>query len=139
MRQRGKRPRGGSIVAGHSGSERRRAYLRRYALRLDGFVSVAAPLGGGEVVTRPLRFLGHRLLLNYSTSAAGSVKVEIQDSEGKPLPGFTLADAPEVYGDSIEQAVPWKDGSDLAKLAGQVIRLGFVIRDADLFAFRFVQ
>ena len=63
----------------------------------------------------------------------------IETSKGKPLPGFTLADAPEVYGDFIEQAVPWKGGADVAELAGKVIRLRFVIRDADLFSFQFVQ
>ncbi len=132
-------PRELSVYVTESTMQERPAYLRRYTLRLDGFVSVAAPLSGGEVVTRPFRFNGRRLLLNYSTSAAGSVRVEIQDSEGKPLPGFTLADAPEVYGDSIEQAVPWKGGADVAELAGKVIRLRFVIRDADLFSFQFVQ
>jgi hypothetical protein len=132
-------PRELSVYVTESTMQDRPASLRRYTLRLDGFVSVAAPLSGGEVVTRRFRFLGRRLLLNYSSSAAGSMRVEIQDSEGKPLPGFTLADAPEVYGDSIEQAVPWKDGSDLAGLAGQVIRLRFVLRDADLFAFQFAE
>jgi len=33
----------------------------------------------------------------------------------------------------------WKDGSDLAKLAGLAIRLRIVLRDADLFAFRFAE
>lgn len=67
------------------------------------------------------------------------MRVEVQDSEGKPLADFTLADATEVYCDCVEQAVPWKDGSELAALAGQVIRLRFVLRDADLFAFRFAE
>jgi hypothetical protein len=34
--------------------------------------------------------------------------------------------------------VPWKQGSDVSKLAGQPIRLRFVMREADLYAFRFV-
>jgi len=132
-------PRELSVYVTESTMQERPAYLRRYTLRLDGFVSVAAPLSGGEVVTKPFRFTGRRLLMNYSTSAAGSVRVEAQDAEGRPLPGFTLADAPEIYGDSIEQAVPWKGGADVAELAGKVIRLRFVIRDADLFSFQFVQ
>jgi hypothetical protein len=49
--------------------------LRRYAYRMDGFVSVQAPLSGGEVVTRPLVFEGEQLVFNVSTSAAGSVRV----------------------------------------------------------------
>ena len=132
-------PRELSVFVTESTMQERPAYLRRYTLRLDGFVSASAPLSGGEVVTKPLRFSGRRLLLNYSTSAAGSVRIEIQNADGKPLPGFTLTDAPEIYGDALEQTVPWKDGSDLATLAGKPIRLRFVLSDADLFAFRFAE
>src|SRR5204862_2423504 len=42
--------------------------LRRHTLRIDGFVSVHAPLGGGELVTKPLTFTGGQLLMNYSTA-----------------------------------------------------------------------
>jgi hypothetical protein len=129
-------PRELSVYVTESTMQDRPAYLRRYALRLDGFVSVAAPLGG-ELITRPLRFHGGRLMLNYSTSAAGSVRVEVQDAEGQPIPGFTLADAPEIYGDALEQTVPWKESSDLRSLADRTIRLRFALKDADLFAFRF--
>jgi hypothetical protein len=132
-------PRELSVYVTESTMQDRPAYLRRYTLRLDGFVSVTAPLGGGEVVTKPFRFRGRRLLLNYSTSAAGSVRVEFQDATGRPIAGFTLAEAPEIYGDAVEQPAPWKDGADLATLAGKPVRLRFVLNDADLFAFRFAE
>ena len=35
--------------------------LRRYTIRVDGFVSVAAPLSGGELLTKPLVFDGSSL------------------------------------------------------------------------------
>ncbi|MEQ9410298.1 MAG: hypothetical protein RIK87_21355 [Fuerstiella sp.] len=35
--------------------------LRRYTLRLDGFVSVEATAAGGELITKPLRFRGRNL------------------------------------------------------------------------------
>lgn len=111
--------------------------LRRYTLRIDGFVSVNAPLAGGEVRTKPLLFNGNELVINFSTSAAGSIRIEAQDAEGQPLPGYTLDDAPEIFGDSLERVVPWKDGRNLASLSGMPIRLRFVLRDADLFALRF--
>ena len=112
------------------------AYLRRYAIRIDGFVSVAAPLSGGELLTRPLVFEGARLELNYSTSAAGSVRVEIQDAVGHPIPGFTLADNAELYGDSLRQTVHWKS-ADVGALSGKPVRLRFELRDADLYSFQF--
>ena len=111
--------------------------VRRYTIRLDGFVSVNAPMSGGEVVTKPFVFAGGELSLNFSTSAAGGVQVEIQDASGRPLPGFALADCSTVFGDSIDRPVTWKNGRDVSRLAGRPVRLKFVLRDADLFAFRF--
>ena len=112
--------------------------FRRYTLRIDGFVSLAAPLSGGELLTTPLKFEGNRLSLNLSTSAAGSVRVEIQDAKGGPIPGFTLAEAHELYGDSLDLAAAWKDRkTDVGALAGKPVRLRFVVRDADLFSYRF--
>jgi len=113
------------------------ARLRRHAIRVDGFVSVQAPLAGGEMLTRPLTFTGSRLMLNYSTSAAGSVQVEIQDAKGQPVPGFSLAESEALYGDSLAQAALWKGNPDLATLAGQPVRLRFVLSDADLYSLRF--
>jgi hypothetical protein len=111
--------------------------VQRGTLRLDGFVSIHAGYGGGELVTKPLRFEGRGLVLNYATSAAGSVRVEIQDRRGKPIPGFELEDCEEIYGDEIERAVVWKGGADVGALAGKPVRLRFHLKDADLFALRF--
>ncbi|MBM3794722.1 MAG: hypothetical protein FJW31_11775 [Acidobacteria bacterium] len=83
--------------------QERTAYLRRYTIRVDGFVSITAPLSGGEVLTKPVRFRGRRLLFNYSTSAAGSIRVQLEDPSGHAYEGFSLADAAELYGDSLAQ------------------------------------
>ncbi len=112
-------------------------HIRRLTLRPDGFVSVQAPYAGGELITRPVRFSGKRLWLNFSTSAVGSLQVEIQDAKGKPLAGFSLQDCPLIYGDELDRPVRWQSGPDLGKLAGTPIRLRFLMRDADLYAFRF--
>ncbi|MCB1088542.1 MAG: hypothetical protein KDM63_16010, partial [Verrucomicrobiae bacterium] len=61
------------------------SHLMRYSMRLDGFCSAQADYNGGELVTKPLTFSGSRLSLNFSTSAAGGIRVEIQDADGKPL------------------------------------------------------
>ena len=112
--------------------------LRRYTYRPDGFVSVRAPLAGGEMTTRLIRFTGSRLVLNYSTSAAGSIRVEIQDEAGNPIPGYSLQDCPELFGDSVEQAVAWKDAKDPGSLSGTTLRLRFLLKDADLYAIQFL-
>ncbi len=111
--------------------------LRRYTLRLDGFVSAQASFAGGELMTRPLVFSGNRLRLNFSTSAAGSIQVEIQDESGKPIPGYELESCPEIFGDAIDREVTWKGGPDVGSLAGKPIRIRFRLKDADLYAFQF--
>ncbi|MCB1229433.1 MAG: hypothetical protein KDN19_04165 [Verrucomicrobiae bacterium] len=113
------------------------AHLRRYSMRLDGFASARAEYEGGELLTKPLTFSGNQLALNFSTSAAGGIRLEIQDAEGKPIPGFSLDDSVEQIGNEIERIVTWKGGSDVSSLAGKPVRLHFVMKDADLFALRF--
>jgi len=79
------------------------------------------------------------LLLNASTSAAGSIRCEIRDEAGIAIPGFTLAACKPLYGDDIELTVVWTGGVELKALAGRTISLHFELKDADLFAYRFGQ
>lgn len=111
--------------------------IRRYTLRTDGFVSVNGGFKGGEFTTRPLIFSGSSLELNYATSAVGSLKVEIQNADGHAIPGFGLDDFPEKFGDEIDGKVSWNGGGDVSSLAGKPVRLRFLLKDADIYAFKF--
>ena len=114
--------------------------IRRATLRTDGFVAVEGRYtGGGEFTTRPIQFGGRRLELNYRTSGGGSMKVELQDAAGKPIPGFSLADCSEIFGDKIDGVIRWKGGDDLSSWSGKPVRLRVQLRDAELFAFRFAR
>lgn len=110
---------------------------RRYTIRLDGFTSLNAPLAGGEFTSKPLIFAGSRLSVNYATSAAGSLRVELQDASGAAIPSFSLEDCLEHYGDSVDQRIAWKSGSDVSALAGKPVRLRFVLADGDVYSFKF--
>jgi hypothetical protein len=112
------------------------AHLRRYTLRLDGFASLHTGYDRGEILTKPLRFEGSQLLLNFATSAAGGIRVEIQDTSGTPLPGFSLADCTELIGNEINRPVSWR-GGNLPDLAKQSVRLRFEMKDAELYALQF--
>jgi len=112
-------------------------HVRRGVLRLDGIVSVNAPYEGGELVTKPITFSGRTLVVNYATSAAGSLRVELQDANGQPLPGFSLKDSLELFGDSVRQTITWDSNPDLKRLAGTPVRLRFVMKDADLYSYQF--
>lgn len=126
-------------------------------MRLDGFVSLSAPLHStdlrvsawpGEVITKPLRFEGSRLELNVQTSGGGSVLVELQDgATGAALPNFTLGDCVPMIVDSVNATVIWnpkwdgKPNADVSALqnhpAGVRVRLQMV--GARLFALQFVK
>ena len=112
---------------------------RRYVLRTDGFVSLRGGARGGELLTRPLRFTGGDLHVNYSTSAAGSLRAELRDAGNKPLPGYRLRDCEPLVGDHIERVIRWKGARSAAAVADRTVRLRFALQDADLYALRFGQ
>lgn len=113
------------------------ARFRRLSLPLDRFASLQAGSSGGEVITKLFTFEGSALRLNCSTSAGGSVQVEIQDRSGAPVPGFELERCHQVIGDGFELAVDWEGEPALARLAGTPVRLRLALVDADVYAFRF--
>ena len=113
------------------------AYLRRYVFRTDGLAALHGPYAGGAMVTRPIKFAGDALELNFATSAAGSIWVEIQDVDGRPIEGYSKADCDTVIGNEISRVVTWKGQSDVASLAGRPVRLRFELEDADLYSVRF--
>ena len=82
-------------------------------------------------------FNGSRLILNYSTSAVGRIRVEMQDPEGTPIPGFEEISCDEIYGDEISRIVSWGKNPDVSALSGRPVRLRFLLKDADLYSFRF--
>jgi hypothetical protein len=110
--------------------------LRRFTYRLDGFVSLRAGSKGGEAVTKPIQFTGDQLFVNGKTNSTGRLRVEIQDRSGKVIEGYSLADCQPFTGDELDKAISWKTG-DLKQLAGQPIRLRFVLEDGDLFSYQF--
>ncbi len=112
--------------------------LRRYTLRLDGFVSINGTMKGGQFLTKPFQFTGSKLTMNFATSAAGSVRVSIRDYDGNSLDGYSLDDCPEHFGDTIDRVVTWKNGSDVSALAGKTVRLRFELKDADLYSIQFI-
>jgi len=113
------------------------AHLHRYSLRIDGFASIHASYEGGEMLTRPFYFSGDTLFLNFSTSAAGFIKVEILNAQSEVFEGFELENSKETIGNEIEKAVTWNGNPDLLQLTDQPVRLRFVMKDADLYSLRF--
>jgi hypothetical protein len=111
--------------------------LRRLSLRPWGFAGVNAGGAGGELLTHPFTFEGRELRINFSTSAVGSVSIEVQTADGQAVPGRAVGDMQPIYGDRLDATVTWSNGSDVSALAGRPVRLRVVLKDADLFALRF--
>jgi hypothetical protein len=125
-----------SIYASHENAQPTK-HLRRYTLRLDGFASINAPYSGGEMITKPLTFTGKELHINFATSAAGYIKVELLDMDGNKIMGFESVNSTEIIGNEIDRIVTWHGNPDLNNLNNKPIRLRFVMRDAELYSIRF--
>ena len=108
----------------------------RYALRTDGFTSLAAGVDEGSFLTKPLLRGGGGLELNLSTSAAGFFRLEVCDLSGAPLPGFTFEDFGEFYGDRIAFRPQW-GGRGLETLPPGPFRLRARLRECDLYSLAF--
>jgi len=113
------------------------AHIKRYSLRIDGFASLSASYIPGQVITKPFVFSGKELEINYATSAAGEIRVEIQDESGNPIAGFTMQDAQSIIGNEIKRVVSWNGNENIGKLSSKPIRLRINMKDADLYALKF--
>lgn len=110
---------------------------QRYTLRTDGFISIHAGSETGRMTTRPFIFTGRTLSLNAATSAAGILRVELQDEQGRASPGLAFADCDGLIGDGIAHTIAWKGNPDVAAWAGRPVRLCFEMNEADLYSLRF--
>ena len=119
---------------GPHGSHDRTPGIGMATIRKEGFVSLRGPKGGGVVCTRTIRWPGGRLLVNCDAKD-GELKVRVSDGKRKPVEGYGYDDCAAFTGDSTAQEVTWKE-KRIGDLAGQVIRLEFFLRKADLYTFR---
>lgn len=113
------------------------SHLHRYSLRLDGLASLHADYDQGDMITRPLKFKGSSLKINFGTSAAGYILVELLDEKGIPIPGFSFENCIPVIGNEIDRQVMWKTDNSLKNLENKIIRIHFRMKDADLYSLRF--
>jgi len=110
--------------------------LHRYTLRIDGLSSLYSGYKGGEVITKPFIFTGKDLSMNYSTSAAGGIRVEIQDSTGVVHEGFSTENCIEAIGNYIDGKIKWKEHQNIKKLSGKPVKLRILLKDANLYSFQ---
>ena len=115
-------------------SRERKAGIGLATIRKEGFISVHGPRGGGVVCTRQIKWPGGKLIVN-ADAREGELQVRVSGSKRKPLPGFDYADGQPFTGDSVAHEIKWKEKS-LDSLRGQIVRLEFFLKNADLYSFR---
>ena len=107
-------------------------------LRLDGFIAMDAGEEEGTLLTKPFRCEGEELVIN-AAARGGYVAVAVLDETGQHIgdyfTGFKKIDCALFDGDSVRHKVTWRDNTSLASLKGQVIRLKFYLRSAQLYSF----
>lgn len=101
----------------------------RYTLRRDGFASLSAGSRTRVLTTKPLIFTGDTLLLNFSTSARGSLYAVITDADGRSL------ESGELFGDRTDRPVDF--GGRLCDFAEKPVTLRFTMTECDLFSMQF--
>jgi hypothetical protein len=108
-------------------------------LRKEGYASIEndGRTAVGVLETKPIRFRGRRLFVNADASR-GSVRVELCDASGKPLPGFHAGGAKPLTADNLGHVVEWGGTMDVSALAGKAIVVKFYLqKGAKLYSYRF--
>ncbi len=118
-----------SVYATENYYERTPGRIRRFVYRVDGFVALHGGAAGGQVTTKPLRYKGNRLLLNYEVGSAGSLTVEVLDEAG-----LVIGKSEPLHGDGIDSAVSWQQKPELSE---GVVQLRFRMLNADVYSLRF--
>lgn len=106
-------------------------------LRRDGFVSMRAGKKEGYFVSDKHAVSGRYLFVNVDVkNRKGALKLELLDSDGVPIPGFTGKDCIALENvDATKCRVQWKNKKDLLELAGKTVYVKFYITEGDLYAF----
>ena len=64
--------------------------------------------------------------------------MEMQEANSAPVPGRSLDDCDEIFGDDIERVVSWRGNSHVGELAGRPVRLRVTSANyADFYSLRF--
>ena len=67
----------------------------------------------------------------------GELRAELLDSEGRALAGYSAEDCVPIRTDGIRQMIRWEGAFKLDSLPDRAVRLRFLMREADLYAFWF--
>ena len=114
--------------------EPQEAGLGMARLKPDRFVAVRAGEAHAELGTIAFKPPSVDVFVNARTAANGEVRVELQDEEARPLPGFTAADCRPIRGDATAHRVEWRGVGQAEAPVGQATRLRLTARRASVYS-----
>jgi hypothetical protein len=121
----------GGYARGHKVAPQTERQIGMATIPVDRYAGVQAR-DQGSVTTRPFRFAGTDLSVNYR-SEQGELTVRLLDERGEAIAGFDHADCRPVRGDQISTPVRWTE--PLGEQIGKIVQIEFRLRRATLYAF----
>jgi hypothetical protein len=109
-------------------------------LREDGWAALRPTAGHGSVLTKQFVFEGDQLHINADCNF-GDVRVDLLDPLFHPYQGFSAEDCDPIHNEdrsAVWQTVKWKGQPDVRALWNKPVMARFHLREASLYAFRFV-
>ena len=103
------------------------AEINEFKIRKDGFAFYNANYGEYVVELKPMVLGGSKIYLNFATSAAGSVYVEIESENGEKITSC------EMFGDSVKRKVSI-DEKEIEKIVGKEVIIKFKMTDAKIYS-----
>eukprot|EP00039_Didymoeca_costata_P002339 m.59456 g.59456 ORF g.59456 m.59456 type:complete len:508 (+) comp11248_c0_seq3:45-1568(+) len=110
------------------------ASITVYSIRKDGWVSLSADYGYAYIGTRVLYWKNQRSTLYINVdSKYGSIRAQLTDSSGVPLPGFTFAECLNATVDSTMWEPTWKTGN-ISTLSQTILRVEIELFNAQIYS-----
>ncbi len=121
-----------AITTGHGAPiPPKRCSIGRAEWRLHGFVSLDAGPEGGRLETLPVQFSKSELYVNVD-APRGELRVQLLESDGRPIVGFSLADCLSLSADDTHARVRWNGGAQLP--TDRPVRVAIEMRNARLYS-----
>ncbi len=109
----------------------KRIAIGRAEWRRHGFVSLDASDETARIETKPLQLSTSNLIVN-AAAAGGELRVALLESDGKPIPGFTLDDSTPLTKDAVRASAQWRDQP--APPIDRAVRVLIQLKKARLFS-----
>ena len=86
-----------------------------------------------RLLTRPFKVNGD-LVIN--ARALGEIRIQVTDERDNAIVGYTVEDSTPFVGDQLKAKIKWGERC-LSDLRGTIVRLRFMLEDAELYSFDF--